>query len=152
MIRAVVVLAALAAPAARAEPPAGAVAEIEAGREECDAYGGGGFEVGDALVELDLSGDGAPDALIDQSRLRCAGAPSYWCGSGGCGLVAIVEGTRSDWLVKAWSLAEVEGRPVLLVRRHGMECGGTLNTFCVEALSWSPDIGGFATVAPPPRD
>ena len=56
----------------------------------CAALDGGVMTVPEeALVRVDLSGDGTPDALLDESRLDCSTAASAFQGSGGAMLHAV---------------------------------------------------------------
>ncbi|MGF1447456.1 MAG: hypothetical protein ACFBRM_14835 [Pikeienuella sp.] len=130
---------------AKADPVAAILAEAE---QTCTEWDGGRFSQGDAVVELDLTGDGAADRLVDASRFACAPHPSMWCGSGGCTLHAVV-GSRS-WRFQAegWRLVDWDGRPILLIARDGGWCGGAGAQLCYEAVVWSG--GEMLTVMPRP--
>lgn len=117
---------------------------IDEARQQCEAFENGRFGTTDeVLARIDLSGDGNPDLLVDGHGFRCSSGNLY-CGTGGCPLIAIVEGTRTDFLAKAWRVVEWGPTQVLLLQVHGVGCGGTNLRTCVEAVVWSE--GAFRSV------
>lgn len=133
----------LAPLAALADPVAdGVVAEA---RALCEGFENGSFSTtAGTVTRIDVTGDGEPESLIDESTYGCSSAASMYCGTGGCGLVAVVEGKAFRFLVKGWRVVEWGPDRVLLIAIHGYECGGTNLRRCYEALVWSE--GRFATV------
>ncbi|MEI4474190.1 hypothetical protein [Frigidibacter sp. MR17.24] len=117
---------------------AASVAEILAeAAESCAASGGTAFEHGDAVAEVDLDGVAPSDRLVDTGRFTCAGAPSGYCGSGGCTLLAVVGEESWRFQAEDWRMIDWDGRPVLLIARDGGWCGGAGSQQCVEAVVWS---------------
>ncbi len=115
---------------------------INTARDECRSLENGTLEVGEnAVVEIDLTGDGKANTLIDASEFMCTTAASLFCGTGGCALSAVVDGTPHEFLAKGWRVVKMYDFPVLLLAVHGSECGGSGLRRCIKALSWSE--GGF---------
>ena len=110
---------------------------IDEARQQCQGFEQGVFETtDDVLAQVDISGDGNPDTLVDGHGFRCSSG-SLYCGTGGCPLTVVVDGTRTDLLAKAWQVIDWSSQPVLLLQVHGSGCGGTNLRSCVEALVWS---------------
>jgi hypothetical protein len=63
---------------------------LEEARKNCESFEGGIFEARDAVQPVDLSGDGVPETVVDESRFSCSSAASMYCGTGGCMVRAIV--------------------------------------------------------------
>ncbi|MEE4118459.1 MAG: hypothetical protein V2I65_05545 [Paracoccaceae bacterium] len=137
-------LLALCAAQAAADPLDDLIAEA---RASCEGYGNGVFEAGDAVHEVDLDGDGAPDRVVDESAFACSSAASMYCGSGGCMLHAVVGETVASFQAEGWRMIDWDGRPILLVARDGGWCGGAGAQLCFEAVTWS--MGQMLTVMPP---
>jgi hypothetical protein len=130
--------AALASPAALAtEAHAIVEAVVAKARRMCAAFDGGTLDVGpDALSRPDLDGDGQADVLIDHAGLRCSNAAGLFCGSAGCHIVAVIGDRSVDLFAQRWAVARFDGRPVLLLQRHGNFCGRDRTAPCIEALVW----------------
>jgi hypothetical protein len=135
-------LTALLVAAGAAASPVDAV--LDAARAAC---GDGAFDAGDAVAAVDLDGDGALDAVVDESRFACSPGPSPYCGSGGCALHAIVGERRWTFQAEGWRMIDWDGRPILLIARDGGWCGGAGAQACYEAVVWS--FGEMLTVMPP---
>lgn len=134
-----------ATPAAGAES---ADAAIEAARAACAGWENGELAVEDgAITEIDLTGDGQPETVLDESRLACSSALSLFCGTGGCMVHVFGAPQPYSRLAKGWRVIEWSGDRILLFALHGAECGGTNLRHCYEAVSWSDD--GFQSVRPP---
>ena len=128
--------------------PAGAQQAVDTVLDEaqaqCQSFENGVFSTtDDVLARIDLSGDGKPDTLVDGHGFRCSTGNLY-CGTGGCPLTLLVDGTRTDLMAKGWRVVEVGTLSVLLLEVHGVGCGGTNLRNCFEALVWSE--GAFRTV------
>lgn len=116
-------------------------------RADCASIEGGVFSTeGAAVTEVDLTGDGVPDEIVDQRAFRCTSAASFWCGTGGCGLIVIAGETATQLLVKDWRVVDWHGGKILLTAVHGYECGGNNLRWCYEALVWSE--GALRSVRP----
>jgi len=130
---------------AAADPAADKV--LAAARADCESFEGRVFATApNSVTEADLTGDGIPESIIDEGTFSCTSAASMYCGTGGCGLVVVVDGTPHDFLAKGWRIVEWGEDRILLIAEHGYECGGTNLRRCYEALVWSD--GRFATVNP----
>jgi hypothetical protein len=76
---------------------------IGSARADCAAIENGTLAVGeDAVARIDLTGDGTPDTLLDYAKLHCSSAQSFGCGTGGCQLEVMVDGTPGDFLARVW--------------------------------------------------
>lgn len=115
-------------------------------RAACESFEGGTFEPGDAVTEVDLTGDGQADHLVDEGRFSCSSAASMYCGSGGCMLHAVVGDSVTSWQATGWRTIDWGGAHILLVGRDGGWCGGAGAEVCFEALNWSGDR--FLSVRP----
>ncbi|WP_172295249.1 hypothetical protein [Pseudoruegeria sp. HB172150] len=129
--------------AARADPVADILAEAAA---TCASFENGAFDPRDAVAQADLTGDGAMDTLIDESRFSCSSGASMFCGSGGCLLHAVIGDRSWSYQAEGWRLTDWDGRPVLLIARDGGWCGGAGAQLCYEAVTWS--AGEMLTVMP----
>lgn len=134
------------APALAADPVA---AILDAARAGCASYENGRFDAGDAVTSIDLTGDGVPDHVVDESRFTCSSAASMYCGSGGCMLHAVVGQDSWRFQAEAWRVIDWDGQPIILIARDGGWCGGTGAQICYEAVSWSH--GDMLSVMAPPQ-
>lgn len=143
MIRLLLLAAALVAMGTPAAPgPSSETAKqvIEQARQACTAYNGGQFATGaGAITEVDLTGDGAAEVIVDESSYSCSTAASMYCGTGGCLVRIITGGQITKRLAKGWRLIEWGSDRIMLLALHGTECGGSGVDRCYEALIWSGD-------------
>ena len=116
-------------------------------RDFCASYENGAFDAGDAVSEVDLDGEDPIDRVVDEGRFSCSSMASAYCGSGGCGLHAIVGDRVWSFQAEDWRMIDWNGRPILLIARDGGWCGGAGAQICFEAVSWS--FGEMMTVMPP---
>lgn len=136
-------LTALAAPAAAAVSADDILAEAKA---DCASFGNGTLTVPpEAVTQVELTGEGAPETVIDWGKLRCSTAAGLWGGSGGSSLSVLAGGQRWDFLTNDWQVVQMGG-PVLLLWLHGSECNGAGAQRCIEALTWGGE--GFLSVRP----
>lgn len=124
---------------------------INRAKEDCNSFENGAFEAGDAVTEIELASQfGAVMAeLIDESKYACSSAASMYCGSGGCMLNLVVEGTAYSWQATGWRLIDWGPDTILLIGRDGGWCGGAGAEVCYEAVVWSND--GLLSVGPAPE-
>lgn len=121
---------------------------LTAAAAACAGLDGGVMSAPEGTVtKVDLSGDGVPDAIVDESKLRCSTAASAFCGSGGCMLHAVVGEVVTSWQVTGWRVIDWNQDRILLLGRDGGWCGGIGAERCYEANVWSD--GRFLTMAPP---
>ena len=139
--------AALAAVPALAADPVTVI--LDTAREVCTSYENGQFDAGDAVTEIDLTGDGVPDRVVDESRFGCSSAASMYCGSGGCMLHAVVGEDSWRFQAEGWRVIDWDAQPILLIARDGGWCGGVGAQLCFEAVTWSD--GDMLSVMPPPQ-
>ncbi|MEO1089007.1 MAG: hypothetical protein AAFX81_00095 [Pseudomonadota bacterium] len=139
-------LALLTAPPAAAEDAASVLAKA---RADCASFDGGTLTVAEGAVrEVDVTGDGEPEEVVDYSGLQCSTAATFWCGTGGCSLDVIVDGRAYGFLARDWTVVPWHGLQVLLLRVHPSACGMAPGLPpCVRALTWSGNA--WRTVAPP---
>lgn len=135
---------ALMASTTMADPVADILSEA---KSLCASFESGVFDAGDAVTEVDLDVDGAPDQIVDSSRFSCSTMASAYCGSGGCTVHAVIGEASWSFQAEGWRLIDWDGRPILLVARDGGWCGGSGAQLCFEAVSWSD--GHMLTVMPP---
>jgi hypothetical protein len=98
----------LAASAEDAWPP-----EVAAIVDEAKAVCDGDFSATDAVTSRDLNGDGKPDWIIDGAALSCADSSGTYCGSGGCSVDTVIDGTRGSLLLHAWDTVTEGGTTYL---------------------------------------
>ena len=132
---AVLLLAAMAPAPALAWTAEDVIAEA---RDFCAGFEGGALSVDMAVAvrQVDLTGDGAPETIVDYSGLGCSTMASPWGGTGGTTLSILIEGQRFDHLALAWEVIDFDG-PVLLLSQHGVNCNATGADRCVQALVWT---------------
>lgn len=118
---------------------------LQAHIDACATFDDGKLTVGDsAITRPDLDGRAPADWALDSQHLACTTAASAFCGTGGCTVHFLVDGTLTEELSKGWRSVDFGPYRVLLFQVHGSECGGTNLTPCVDALVWSPDDAKFA--------
>ncbi len=127
---------------------------FEEAAAECASVDAGIFAPGDAagdtaVTEVDLTGDGSPEQIIDLAGFTCSTLASFYGGTGGAPIVVLAGGRRFDWTVLGHRVIPWDGLPpVLLMSVHGGLCGGTGSDPCVQAAVWNGaafmTIGGIA--------
>ena len=135
MIRPAVVTLALLAPV----PALGWTVEevIDEARDLCASFDNGTVEVAPGAVhEVELTGEGGPEILLDWNGLSCSTMASAWGGTGGSTLSILIEGQRFDHMAFGWTVVDFDG-PVLLLSQHGVNCNATGGDRCVQALLWT---------------
>ena len=138
-------LVAVLVPGAALAGPAEAI--LAQAAADCAAFDNGRFTAApEAVQEIDLTGDGVPEVVVDAGKFQCSSAASLYGGSGGTGLTVIVGDKAENFLAEAWTVADFAGRKVLLIWHNGVDCGGIGVDPCVEALVWGQDR--FMSVRP----
>ncbi len=124
---------------------------IDRAAAECRSFENGEFNAGNAVTEIELRSQfGTVEAeLIDESEYACSSAASLYCGTGGCMINLVVDGTVRAWQATGWRLLEWGTDRILLIGRDGAWCGGAGAEVCYEALVWSN--GRILTVGPDPE-
>jgi len=149
------ILAMLVAPAAAAQEPENLPEPFRAILAEraaqCAELQDGTLTLEEGAVrQVDLSGDGAPDWVLDEARLSCSSAASLYCGTGGCTVHFLVGDTLASQYSKGWEAVDFGAFRTLLLQVHGTRCGGIGAHACVQALTWDGEAGRFMTVAAEP--
>ena len=131
-----------------------------------DALGGKMVVRPEALVHVDLTGDGKTELLVDEGGVDCAGtalgeAPRIQ-GTGGTGLHIVVDGESFDFLTRSWAVVDpiffeggrvilprglvANGRKIVLLGKSGIACHGAGSAPCIEAPVWSDADKAFMSV------
>ncbi len=139
----------LSAPAVAQDIPAPFVDLLTKRAADCNhfEYGTMTLEEG-ALQQVDLNGDGVMDHVLNEFHLRCSTAASLYCGTGGCGISFLIDDVLDTRLAKGWKTTDFAPLTVVLLQKHGSDCGGTNLNPCVEALVWDAELNAFNSVAP----
>lgn len=123
---------------------------LDGAKADCAAMEGGVFVAGPkAVVPVDLTGDGAPETVVDSADFQCSTMASYWGGSLGNSMWVVVGGQAQMMLAQGWQVETLQTRPVLILWHSGAACGGAGIEPCVEAMIWSDQSAKFMTVAAP---
>jgi hypothetical protein len=117
---------------------------ISEARSGCEVMDGELSLADEAVLDIDLTGDGKPETLIDTSNFSCSTSASMFCGTGGCSIYVLAQGRTFRWLARGWKVVEWGPYLVVLLDRHGSDCGGDNTRNCVEALTWTD--GAFGSV------
>jgi hypothetical protein len=131
-------------PARAAMEPDNVAAQVEDAAKTCRDMGGKPDT--DAMLSVaDVNGDGVEDWVVDYSRLRCAGTPNPFCGSGGCSLQIFLGSQRGSWkmvfdsLVQSFSFGTAGSRRVLRATTSGSDCGKTNAASCPRVYNFGRD-------------
>ena len=122
---------------------------LEQARQHCRSINDGEFHAeDDAVTQLDVTGDGVPDQVVDASQFACSTAVSPYCGTGGCPLTVIVNGEPFKFQALRWKVIHWDDQPVLLLHVHSAACESNNWQPCIKALTWSE--GSFRGVVSSP--
>ncbi|WP_149587856.1 hypothetical protein [Tabrizicola flagellatus] len=55
-----------------------------------------------AVTQRDLNGDGTSDWVIDSGFFRCSDSHGTYCGTRGCGVDTLIDGTRAGLNLHSW--------------------------------------------------
>ena len=123
---------------------------LDGAKADCAAMENGAFTAGPkAVVSVDLTGDGAPETVVDSADFQCSTMPSYWGGSMGNSIWVVVKDQAQEMLAQDWQVETLQGHPVLILWHSGAACNGAGVEPCVEAMIWSDQSTKFMTVAAP---
>ena len=112
-------------------------------RNSCEGLESGTFHRrDDAVISVDINGDGETDTLIDESAFSCSSSASLFAANGGSILHALVGGGHYNWQALGWRLVEWGEDTILLLARHGTYCGGHSYAHCYEAIVFNGDRPG----------
>lgn len=98
-MRPFVVLLFLAGPALAQDWPPEVTAIVDEAKSICE----GAFTAApESVSQRDLNGDGTSDWVIDSGAFQCADSTSTYCGTSGCGVETLINGTRGALLLHSW--------------------------------------------------
>lgn len=134
--------------------PLAALADVDAilaeGAKACAEQDGGTFASEGAVKDVDLTGDGKADTVVDEALFTCSTSASLFNGGTGGSMVHfIVDGSETSRLVQGWDTAQWAGATIILLALHGSECGVAGVDPCFEAMTWGAN--SFASVRPKPE-
>ena len=67
----------------------------------------------EAVTQRDLNGDGTPDWVIDSGAFQCSTSTTLYCGTSGCGVDTLIDGTRGSLLLHSWDTLTENGTTYL---------------------------------------
>jgi hypothetical protein len=106
-------------PAAAQDWPPEVAAMIDEAKAICD----GRFSAApEAVTEVDLNGDGTLDWVVDSGAFQCSSSVTLYCGTQGCGVDTLVDGTRSSFIFHDWGTETENGTTYLTAPN---DSGGT---------------------------
>jgi hypothetical protein len=99
----------VAATAQDAWPP-----EVTAIVDEAKSVCGGDFSASpDAVARRDLNGDGTADWVIDGGLFSCSTSYGTYCGTAGCSVDTVIDGTRAGLTLHSWDTVTEDGATYL---------------------------------------
>lgn len=108
MFRFTLPLLLLAAPALAEEPAW--PPEFTSIIEEDKSYCSGEFSIApEAVSQRDLNGDGTLDWVLDTAGFACSESYGLYCGTGGCGVETLIDGTLGSLILHSWDTVTEEG-------------------------------------------
>ena len=126
---------------------ADADALLAAAAKDCAEFDNGVFASEGAVRQIDLTGDGTEDTLVDEALFTCTTAASLYGGSGGSLIHVFDNGTESSFLVQGYEPVRWADRLIVLLAVDGSSCNTISADPCFEALTWVEDR--FVSVRPP---
>ena len=134
----------------KASPAADAVQDVlEHGREHCRSISNGEFYAAEgAVTQIDITGDGVSNQIVDASQFACSTAVTPYCGTGGCPLTIIVNDRPFEFQAQRWKVVHWDEQPVLLLQVHSAACESNNWQPCIKAMTWSE--GSFRGVVSRP--
>lgn len=102
----------IASPALAQEPawPPEFAALIDEAKTSCD----GKFSVApESVTQRDLNGDGTPDWILDSAGFACSDSYGLYCGTQGCGVETLIDGTIGSLLLHSWDTVTEGGTTYL---------------------------------------
>ncbi|MBN8630544.1 MAG: hypothetical protein J0L76_06780 [Rhodobacterales bacterium] len=109
-MRPLFVLLAFASPVCAQDWPPEVAAIIDEAGSVCE----GSFTApAESVTQRDLNGDGNPDWVIDSSAFQCSDSLGTYCGTGGCAVDTLIDGTRGALLLHEWDTVTDDGTTYL---------------------------------------
>jgi hypothetical protein len=109
-MRTALALILLATPALAEDWPPEVAAIVEEASASCD----GDFTAApEAVTQADLNGDGTPDWVVDSGAFQCSTSATLYCGTQGCGVDTVIDGTRASFTLHDWATETENGTTYL---------------------------------------
>ncbi|MCA3452470.1 MAG: hypothetical protein INF92_19325 [Rhodobacter sp.] len=112
----------------------------------CAGQDNGVFASEGAVRQIDMTGDGTEDTIVDEALFTCTTAASLYAGSGGSMIHVFVNGTQSSFLVQGYETVRWADVLIVLLAVDGTACNTIAAAPCFEALTWVEDR--FVSVRP----
>jgi len=81
------------------------------------------FDTDRVIYNIDVTGNGQQDVIIDNSKIKYPTAPTLFCGTGGCTLAVIVNDRPFEFLAPTWKVEKAgDGKPLLKMAIHWSQC------------------------------
>jgi hypothetical protein len=123
--------------------PAAAFADADAilaaAAQDCAEMDNGVFASEGAVRQIDMTGDGTEDTIVDEGLFTCTTAASLYAGSGGSVIHIFANGTESSFLVQGYETVRWADRLIVLLAVDGSSCNTISADPCFEALTWVED-------------
>ncbi|MCA3457743.1 MAG: hypothetical protein IOC92_03890 [Rhodobacter sp.] len=130
--------------------PAAAFADADAiladAAKACAEQDNGVFASEGAVRQIDMTGDGTEDTIVDEALFTCTTAASLYAGSGGSMIHVFVNGAQSSFLVQGYETVRWADVLIVLLAVDGSSCNTISANPCFEALTWVEDR--FVSVRP----
>jgi hypothetical protein len=82
--------------------------------EESKSICNGGFSFApEAVTQRDLNGDGTSDWVVDSGLFQCSDSYGTYCGTHGCNLYTLIDGTPGALLLHGWDTVTENGNTYL---------------------------------------
>jgi hypothetical protein len=82
--------------------------------DEARTYCDGEFVASpETVVQKDLNGDGNPDWILDSAGFACSSSHGLYCGTAGCGVDTLIDGTLSSLMLHSWDVVTDDGTTYL---------------------------------------
>ncbi len=94
------------------------------------------------ISRKDVNRDGVMDYILDYGSYKCGAEASRYCHEAGCRMEVYVSKGRSGYVqafsgtVRDLRFGTVNGRPAILLSRHGSACGKAESAPCRTTLTW----------------
>jgi hypothetical protein len=67
----------------------------------------------ETVTQRDLNGDGTLDWILDTAGFDCSASHGLYCGTGGCGVETLIDGTLGSLLLHSWDTVTEDGATYL---------------------------------------
>jgi hypothetical protein len=105
----------------------------------CAAKDNGTLTSEGALRQIDLTGDGTPETVVDEALFVCSTAPDLFVAPEGTRIHLFAGDTETTLTVQGYETARWADALIILLALDGASCGAAPETPCFEALTWAGD-------------